>query len=131
LRAWTRNSTLHGDDFRVFGQDGTGGNAAFWLIRPGPALVEQPVVFLGSEGETAVVARDLGDFLWLLARGFGPWEAATSYDPEPGWTPRPQRDLTAVAERFAPDRRASAAEIITQAAHEFPEFDDTIMTLCR
>ncbi|WP_024761784.1 hypothetical protein [Streptomyces exfoliatus] len=131
FRAWTGNNELNGDDFRVFGQDGTGGNVAFWLIRQGQGLVEQPVVFLGSEGETGVVARDLGAFLWLLADGFGPWEAATSYEPEPDRAPQVNRDLTAIAEQFAPDRRASAAAIITQATREFPYFDDTIMKLCR
>lgn len=130
FRAWTGNSELNGDDFRVFGQDGTGGNAAFWLVRPCRELVEQPVVFLGSEGETGVVARDLGAFLWLLADGFGPWEAATSYEPEPDWDPRVNQDLTAIAERFAPDRRVSAAAIIAQATREFPDFDDTIIKLC-
>lgn len=131
FRAWTGNSELNGDDFRVFGQDGTGGNAAFWVIRQGQGLAEQPVVFLGSEGETGVVARDLGAFLWLLADGFGPWEAATSYEPEPDWAPQVNRDLAAIAEQFAPDRRASAAAIIAQATQEFPDFDDTIMKLCR
>ncbi|MFJ9764632.1 SMI1/KNR4 family protein [Streptomyces erythrochromogenes] len=130
FRAWTGNGELNGNDFRVFGQDGTGGNAAVPLVRPGRELAEQPVVFLGSEGETGVVARDLGAFLWLLADGFGPWEAGTSYVPEPDWAPQANCDLAAIAERFAPDRRASAASIIAQAAQEFPDFDDTIMKLC-
>ncbi|MFI1482944.1 SMI1/KNR4 family protein [Streptomyces sp. NPDC020747] len=129
FRAWTGNGEVNGDGFRVFGQDGTGGYVAFWLIRPGRALVEQPVVFLGSEGETGVVACSLGAFLWLLAGGFGPWEAATSY--EPGWVPHSHRELTAVAEQFAPDHRAPAAAVIEQATREFPDFDDTIMEFCR
>ncbi|MFF4697983.1 SMI1/KNR4 family protein [Streptomyces chattanoogensis] len=129
FRAWTGNAEVNGDGFRVFGQDGTGGYAAFWLIRPGRALVEQPVVFLGSEGETGVVAGNLGAFLWLLAAGFGPWEAATSYQPE--WGPRPHAELTAIAERFAPDHRAPATAVMEQAAGEFPDFDDTLMELCR
>ncbi|MEW2287373.1 SMI1/KNR4 family protein [Streptomyces sp. NPDC047841] len=129
FRLWTGNSEVDGDAFRVFGQDGTGGYAAFWLVRPGRALVEQPVVFLGSEGETGVVARSLGDFLWLLADGFGPWEAATSY--EPGWVPHPHRELTAIAERFAPDHRTPGSVVIEQAAQEFSDFDDSIMKLCR
>jgi hypothetical protein len=131
LRAWTGNGELNGDAFRVFGQDGTGGYAAFWLIRPDRALAEQPVVFLGSEGETGVVARNLGTFLWLLADGFGPWEAATSYEPEPGWVPHPHRELAAIAEQFAPLHRAAAGVVMEQATREFPDFDDTIMELCR
>jgi hypothetical protein len=129
FRAWTGNGELRGDDFRVFGQDGSGGYAAFWLVRPGLLLADQPVVFLGSEGETGVVARDLGGFLWLLADGFGPWEAATSYEPD--WIPRPHNELAAIAERFAPAQRQPAATVIERAAAEFPDFDDIIMDLCR
>ncbi|MET8331410.1 SMI1/KNR4 family protein [Streptomyces sp. NPDC005181] len=129
FRAWTGNGELSGEDFRVFGQDGSGGYAAFWLVRPNRALVDQPVVFLGSEGETGVVARDLGDFLWLLADGLGPWEAATSYERDR--VPRPSQELAAIAERFAPGRRRSAAAVIESAAEEFSGFDDTIMELCR
>ncbi|MBX9422244.1 SMI1/KNR4 family protein [Streptomyces lateritius] len=128
LRAWTCNDGLTGDAFRVFGQDGTGGYAAFWLVRPGRPVVEQPVVFLGSEGETGVVARDLGAFLWLLAAGYGPWEAATSYEPDRAPSPHPE--LTAVAERFAPDHRAEASAVLEAAAAEFPDFDDRVMALC-
>ncbi|MGW0941489.1 SMI1/KNR4 family protein [Streptomyces sp. NPDC002623] len=129
FRAWTGNAELSGDGFRVFGQDGSGGYAAFWLIRLSCPLVDQPVVFLGSEGETGVVARDLGAFLWLLAGGFGPWEAAAS--DEPDWTPSHNHELAAVAERFAADRQQSAAAVIEQATREFPDFDGTVMELCR
>ncbi len=99
LRAWTGNGELDGDIFRVFGQDGSGGYAAFWMVRPDRPLADQPVVFLGSEGETGVVARDLGDFLWVLAGGFGPREAANDYQSE--WVARPHEAFAAVAERFA------------------------------
>ncbi|MFF1547901.1 SMI1/KNR4 family protein [Streptomyces sp. NPDC058291] len=129
FRAWTGNAELSGDLFRVFGQDGSGGYAAFWLIRPSRPLVDQPVVHLGSEGETGVVARDLGAFLWLLAGGFGPCEAANS--DEPDWTPSLNLDFMAVAERFAADQQQPAADVIEQATREFPDFDDTIMELCR
>ncbi|MER7664064.1 SMI1/KNR4 family protein [Streptomyces sp. NPDC096193] len=132
VRAWTGNGGLNGDDFRMFGRDGTGGSAAFWLVRADRELVEQPVVFMGSEGETGVVARNLGAFLWLLADGIGPWEAANSYEPEPGGGTLPaHREPAATAEQFAPDHRASAAVVIEQAIREFPDFDDTMMKLCR
>ncbi|MDN3243013.1 hypothetical protein [Glycomyces tritici] len=131
FRAWTGNNELNGDGFRVFGQDGTGGYAALWLVRGGRELGEQPVVFLGSEGETSVVARDLGAFLWLLADGFGPWEAAAWLELEPDWVPQFNHDLAAVAKLFAPDCRMSAMAIIVQAAQEFPDFNDEIMRLCR
>ncbi|MFI2431741.1 hypothetical protein [Streptomyces sp. NPDC018693] len=74
---------MSGDAFRVFGRDGTGGYAAFRPVRPvrpDAELVDQPVVFLGSEGKTGVVARNLSDFLWVLADGLGPLEATDAYD---------------------------------------------------
>ncbi|MFD9817992.1 hypothetical protein [Streptomyces violascens] len=43
----------------MFGQSGTGGYAAVWLGRQDEDLADQSIVFLGSEGETAVVARHL------------------------------------------------------------------------
>lgn len=129
FQAWTGNRELDGNDFRVFGQDGTGGYAAIWLARSGAPLAEQPVVFLGSEGETGVIADNVGAFLWVLADGFGPLEAATSY--EPGWAPRANPELTRIAAQFAPDHRESATAVIARAAHEFPDFDDSIMALCR
>ncbi|MEU8899143.1 hypothetical protein [Nocardia sp. NPDC048505] len=127
-QSWTGNPELNGDAFRVFGQDGTGGYAALWLTRPSRPLTDQPVVFLGSEGETAVVATDLPAFLWLLAAGFGPYEA-TEYGPD--WTPQPNPALTSVAEQFAPDRRQPATAILESARTEFPDFGDMIMGLCR
>jgi len=51
IQAWTGNYDLTGSEYRVFGQDGTGGYAAFWLARPTAELLEQPIVFFGSEGE--------------------------------------------------------------------------------
>ncbi len=127
LRAWTGNGEVDGDDFRVFGQDGTGGYAAIWLTRPDRPLADQPVVFLGSEGETGVVATDLAGFLWLLADGLGPREAVES----PGQRPRTDGELTAIAERFAPGSRRSASAVIDAAAREFPDFEDIITALCR
>ncbi|WP_138901667.1 SMI1/KNR4 family protein [Streptomyces albidochromogenes] len=128
FRAWTGNGDVDGDDFRMFGRDGSGGHAAFWLTRPARALADQPVVFLGSEGETGVVARDLAEFLWVLAGGYGPWEAATPYESDR--VRRGTPELTAVAERFAPGGCRPAAVLIELAAKEFPTFDDIIMELC-
>ncbi|MEU8760737.1 SMI1/KNR4 family protein [Streptomyces sp. NPDC048659] len=131
LRAWTGDDTLDGDRFRVFGRDGTGGYAALWLVHPGREQAEQPVVFLGSEGETGVVARDLGAFLWLLADGLGPCEAVPPYGPPGPDAGRPDPHLSAVAEHHAPGRRAPAAAIVAEAAAEFPYFEELIAGLCR
>ncbi|MFC8918052.1 SMI1/KNR4 family protein [Streptomyces sp. NPDC057116] len=133
LRAWTGNRGLSGDGFRMFGRDGSGGHAAFWLTNPGRVIDDQPVVFLGSEGDAAVVARDLPDFLWLLAGGYGPLEATPAFTTvyQPNWIPRPNPELIATAERFAGGPRRAAAEVIERAAREFPDFDSTMMELCR
>ncbi|MBF9068739.1 SMI1/KNR4 family protein [Streptacidiphilus fuscans] len=128
FRAWTGNPEVDGDAFRIFGQDGSGGYAAFWLVRPGLPLADQPVVFMGSEGETGVVARDLADLLWLFAGGFGPKEAIGT--PAADWIPGPGEEFTRVARRFAPDRERSAAAVIEQAAQAFPDFEDTVFELC-
>jgi hypothetical protein len=129
LQAWTGNPDLDGAEFRVFGQDGTGGVAAFWLVRDGEPLTQQPVVFLGSEGETAVVARNLDSYLWLLAGGFGPCEA-TMY-PRVEHEPQVDARLLRIAERWAPAARQSAVEVINAAREEFPTFDETMDSLCR
>ncbi|MEO3972458.1 SMI1/KNR4 family protein [Streptomyces sp. CAU 1734] len=128
IRSWTGNGELTGEEFLVFGQDGTGGFAALWLIRPGADLVSQPVVFLGSEGDTGVVARDVAAYLWLLADGYGPFEAVESPG---GRNPRPHEELLAIAERYAPGGRRSAEDVIAEAAREFPDFQETIEALCR
>ncbi|OKI41691.1 hypothetical protein A6A27_39160 [Micromonospora sp. CB01531] len=129
LRAWTGNPEFDGGEFRVFGQDGTGGIAAFWLVRPGEPVERQPVVFLGSEGETAVVAQDLPAYLWLLADGFGPLEARMY--PRHEYVPRADAHRARIAQRWAPQARQSAANVITAARAEFPGFEELIDSMCR
>ncbi|WP_344174697.1 SMI1/KNR4 family protein [Pilimelia columellifera] len=119
-RAWTGNKTQDAPGFRVFGQDGTGGLAAFWLIRRGEPLRQQPVVFLGSEGEISVVACDLAAYLWLLAQGFGPYEASTY--PQHEHDPQPVDRLLQIAQRYAPSAQQTPADIVGAARAEFPEF---------
>ena len=128
-RAWTGNPSLTEAPFRVFGQDGTGGLAAFWLVRPDAAVERQPVVYMGSEGETAVVAGDLGAYLWLLAGGFGPWEATLYPDHE--HVPREDARLVEVALRHAASARRSAADVIAAARAEFPDFEAMVEAHCR
>jgi len=127
LRDWTGNHELDGDAYRLFGMDGTGGQAAIWCARPGRPLAEQPVVFMDSEGECGVVAGDLSGFLWVLADGIGPKEAALyeTYDV------RPDAVLTALAERHATTPRRPAQEIITEAKAQFASFAADLDELCR
>ncbi|MEU2599067.1 SMI1/KNR4 family protein [Streptomyces hirsutus] len=127
LRQWTGNPELDGDAYRVFGQNGAGGLAALWYGRPGHPLAEQPVVFMGSEGECGVVAGNLSDFLWMLADGVGPLESVLYEEHES----RPDAHLTQLAERHATTPRRPARDIITEARAEFPTFTNDIEELCR
>lgn len=126
FRAWTGNPDADGSHFRVFGQDGSGGYAAFWTVRQDADLREQPIVFLGSEGETAVVARSFHDYLSLLAAGLGPCEAA-SFPEEPRIA---QPQLAEFARKNAAPGR-SAHEVMEDAKHEFPNFHQFIESQCR
>ncbi|MFI2511686.1 SMI1/KNR4 family protein [Streptomyces sp. NPDC018972] len=127
VRRWTGNHELDGDAYRVFGQDGSGGLAAVWYGRPGRPLAEQPVVFMGSEGENGVVAGNLSDFLWVLADGIGPLETVL-YDEHEA---RPNAALTELAERHATTPRRPARDIIAEARAEFPTFAEDMDALCR
>ncbi len=127
LRQWTGNPELDGDAFRVFGQDGTGGLAALWRVRTGRPLTEQPVVFLGSEGETGVVAGNLSDFLWVLAEGIGPLESVLYDDHSPAPRRRPPRPGRPARH----DPRRPARTLISEARSEFPAFAEYVDALCR
>lgn len=127
IRAWTGNEELGGDAFRVFGQDGTGGLAALWLVRPGEPLVNQPVAFFGSEGAAGVVATSLGEFLWLLAGGVGPQEAV-EFGSDGGV---PHDELRAVAEKHSGVEPRTPAEVLAAARAEFPGFEATVQGWCR
>lgn len=127
IRAWTGNDTLDGSCYRIFGQDGTGGYAAFWCVRPGRGLLEQPVVFFGSEGELGIVATDFSDYLWLLAGGFGPYEAVEYPDgvreADPGFT--------AFANEHAKFPQRTPAEVLARAHADFPRFKEEVLAVCR
>ncbi|MET9633112.1 hypothetical protein ABZX92_37205 [Lentzea sp. NPDC006480] len=127
IRAWTGNKELDGDAFRVFGQDGTGGLAVSWLVRPGQPLAEQPVAFFGSEGEVGIVARSLGEFLWLLAGGVGPQEAV-EFGADGGVG---HDELRAVAEKYSGIEPRTPAEVLAAARAEYPEFAATVQSWCR
>ena len=127
FRAWTGNEDVDAGSLRVFGQDGTGGMAAFWVIRPDRELLEQPVVFLGSEGELGVVANTFGDYVWLLANGIGPYEAV-AYG---AGLAKGNRLFRRFAEAHAPGAEREPAALIEHAQSEFPDFEDSIRALCK
>lgn len=127
FRLWTGNSAVDGSEFRFFGTTGGGDYAGFWLVRPGAPVTDQPVVYVGSEGQRSVIGRDLADLLWLFAAGYGPAEAADDGD----GIREPNDDFRAIAQRHAPGRELSAEQIISAARDEFPQFSDYIDDLCR
>lgn len=126
LKAWTGNPSASADDYRVFGQDGSGGLAAFWTARAGKSLLEQPIVFFGSEGQLGVVASCFADYVWLLAQGVGPYEAI-AYGAELG---RNSSVFENFARKHAPENERPAAEILESAKSEFPGFEDDVRRLC-
>jgi hypothetical protein len=122
IHAWTGNALLDGTEYRVFGQDGSGGYAAVWCARPNAPLTDQPIVFFGSEGELGVVAGNLSDYLWLLAGNLGPCEAISNPDFE-----RATNQLFAgFAAAHATTPRKSPADVISCARAEFPQFESDV-----
>jgi hypothetical protein len=127
IRAWTGNEELTGSEYRIFGQDGTGGLVALWVTRSGADLLDQPVVFFGSEGEIGIVAYDFGDYLWLLAGGVGPMEAV-----EHGADgAKPNAAFTALATKHAPGAKKTPSEVLARAREAYPSFSDDFMAQCR
>src|SRR5471032_1241193 len=124
--AWTGNPNADASYFRVFGQDGSGGYAAFWTVRNTPDLLAQPIVFLGSEGETAILACNFYDYLWLLAAGMGPCEATLS--PDAARVAQPELGAFAL-KNSAPAR--TATQVLRDARAEFPSFVQDIEAQCR
>lgn len=128
FRLYTGNDTADGSQFRIFGTTGAGDYIGFWLVQSEPEtpVTAQPVVYFGSEGDFSVIARDMGDFLWVLANGSGPAEALE----EPDRVTRPDEAFWAVAEKYAPGRGRTTAEILAAARDEFPGFVRYVEELC-
>ncbi|MFT6587356.1 MAG: hypothetical protein ACJAVU_003510 [Cognaticolwellia sp.] len=126
IKAWTGNNEVDGNDYLIFGQDGSGGYAAFWCVKDNCDLLQQPIVFFGSEGELGIIAQTFYDYLWLFARGVGPYEA-TVYPDESGTENQLFLDF---AVKYANSHESSASNVIKRAASEFPEFISKIESLC-
>jgi len=127
IKAWTGNDSLDGNEYLIFGMDGTGGYVAFWCVRQDEDLLEQPIVFFGSEGEVGVVAQNFNDYVWLFANGVGPYEAV-SY-PE---LDRPRNpEFTNFATNYSSSNESSSIDIIKRAKNEFPDFEEKIDLLCQ
>jgi hypothetical protein len=127
FKAWTGNSAVDGAQFRVFGQDGTGGYAALWIANPGQPLEAQPIVFLGSEGEKGVIALNVDEYLWLLAAGTGPYEAVAY----PGTAADPKAQFAEFARKNSKASVLQASEVLARANAAHLSFEKYIDDLCR
>lgn len=88
IKAWTRNAAAR-EEFAIFGMDDTGSLIGLW--KEGERSLEEcPVVFLGSEGQVAVLATSLPEFLALLGLGCSPYDLATGQEPEEAPQPLPK-----------------------------------------
>ena len=81
--------------FRVFGEEGSGGLYAYWLCE-GRRPPDAPIVLLGSEGETRVIASNEDEFLALLACDIAD---LGMYDNEPSGSPDHERYLAWLREQ--------------------------------
>lgn len=127
FKAWTGNKEADGSKFLVFGQDGTGGYAAIWLAKEAVSPLEQPIVFMGSEGEIGVVAKAFDDYLWLLASGHGPYEAVAYPDDNKAQN----QTFTDFARTHARSRARLPSEILAEADAAYPNFKSWIESQCR
>lgn len=126
LHSWTGNPNADGSIFLIFGQDGSGGYAAFWLVNVDNPLDEQPIVFLGSEGERGVVASNLDDYLWVLASGHGPYEAIAYLDEEK----EPSEPFLEFANQHSQKSNGNGVELCKDANKKYLGFSDFIDSIC-
>lgn len=125
LKAWTGNSQADANALFVFGQDGTGGYAAFWMVNQDKEILDQPIVFLGSEGEIGVVAKDFNDYLWLLAQNHGPLESIEY----PEDTSKINNTFLNFAKQNSKSISRPVSEIISDAQNSNPNFKGWIESL--
>jgi hypothetical protein len=69
-----------------------------------------------SEGELAVIAQNLGDYLWLMANGVGPLQPVDGIDRDP----EPIPPLVDLAQRFTGITTRPLEAIATAADAELP-----------
>ena len=127
FKAWTGNDQADGSTFKIFGQDGSGGYAAFWLVDTSKPILDQPVVFLGSEGETGVIASNFDTYLWLLASGVGPYEAVAY----PTIEMSENQEFLAFARSHSKFEKMSREEVLKSAQSDHSGFTELIESLCK
>jgi hypothetical protein len=128
ISGWTKSPEDEAE-FYVFGADGMGGIAAFWLVHEAP-LAEQPVVFIGSDGEGDIraVAKDLPDLLELFSVGLGPNEAP--YPRDPDIPLEPLHGVRAILDEHFPAHVSRSPEaIVNDAQQKFGDIEARILEL--
>jgi hypothetical protein len=115
---WTRNPKSDETLFS-FAKDGVGGQALIWMREGAKPGRDNPVAFLGRDGEVAVIAATFAEFAALLAAGISPYSVASDSIPE---------EVSAVplvedwrAHHFGQNHH-SIAEILERGRALLPEF---------
>lgn len=129
----TLDSWFAGADWRAaghrfigIGQDGTGSIYAQWLYQGLEG--EPPVVFLGSEGEVALVADSADDVARALADGFEWWPYEGEWRPFEGEEEAEEDEPTlegfkaAVVAALGPWTEA-APDMLARAKAKHPDFE--------
>ncbi len=127
LKLWTGNKQADASSLLVFGQDGSGGYTAFWLVNQGNEILEQPIVFLGSEGEISVVSKDFNDYLWLLSQNCGPMEVVYSNE----YIPKTNEIFLDFAKENSRSPFRSVSTIISDAQNSYSSFKNWIESIIR
>ena len=117
---WWKGNTRAAERFLIFGRDRTHSLYGYWLHDGIEELFEAPIVFLGSDGDTAQIANSIEDFCALLAHGFTLVGAHEDWDEEAA---KPDPTFNAWLEKEIGLRPAKAPSCVIRAANdEHPDF---------
>ena len=126
IQNWTGNQALTGEQFLFFGRDSTGGYSGIWQAIAGADVLDQPIIFLGSDGDAAVIAKNFSDYLWLLAYCHTGCEVCTFVQDDMA----PDPVFLTFAEKHASTERRLPSAIVAEANALHPDFEGYIERLC-
>ncbi|MDB5281109.1 MAG: F-box/LRR-repeat protein 14 [Bacteroidota bacterium] len=106
--------------FKGFAQDGTGSYFAIWLY-DNRDWKESPIVCFGSEGETGVIASNIGGFMALIALGHDPYALLHH---EAGKVKPLKKMLKWVEENFKVEIPKDALKAVKNAIAGAPDFEE-------
>lgn len=90
-------------------------------------ILDQPIVFFGSEGEVSVVSVDFREYVWLFANGIGPYEAVAY----PGLERPKNEEFLKFAKTYFPSSESSPIRIIEKTKLKYPDFERMVEQLCQ